>query len=204
VATNVDKFLEPSEIPASSAIPLGAIIPWWPTVAGTPGSPPTPPTGYEYCDGTAVVTGGSPYIGLTKPSLMITPSGGAQQFARGADTVANAIGGASAHVAGGANSHQHGGSTSSVANHSHNVTSHSHTIPADGSHTHVHSNPGGTLFGLAGAQLLQTAGSHSHSGSTGNSAPTTDFQGGHSHTLADNSASSLPAFNELAWIVRVL
>ena len=211
MATNIDKYVEPSEIPASVAVPLGGFMPWWPTVAGTPGAPPTPPTGFEYCDGTAVSTVGSPYFGFAKPSIMVTPSGGTLRMVRGVDTVATAIGGATAHQTNGADTHVHSGSTNSAGNHSHTVNAHGHTFTTASSGSHSHTLPVGSgeiTFnpGMPSGRLATTnsAGTHSHTGTTDNASPGTNFQGNHSHSLSVSSASTIPAVLQVAWIVRVL
>jgi len=211
MATNIDKYVEPSEIPASVAVPLGACIPWWPTVAGTAGSPPAPPSGFEYADGTAVTTPGSPYSGLNKPSMMVTPSGGTIRMMRGVDTVANAIGGANPHITSGSDTHTHSGSTNTTGNHSHIVNSHDHSFSTNTAGSHQHTLPTGTgeitFNPSAPAGRLATtdsAGSHSHSGTTNNDSPGTNSRGNHSHSVSTSGASSVPAVTQMAWIVRVL
>lgn len=200
MATNVDKYVEPSELPASIGIPLGGIIDWWPTAAGSP--QPTPPAGYEYCDGTAVTTVGSLFLGFTKPDLMTTTAGGTQRVVRGADTTV-AYGGPTAFVTGGADTHSHSGPTGGGGAHTHTVNSHTHSVSSDGAHTHATAGGGPKqLFG--GLEELVSAGAHSHTGSTGAVSPGTDATGDHTHTLTTTADNNIPAFQELAKIVRVL
>ena len=65
-------------------------------------------------------------------------------------------------------------------NHAHTVAAHSHSIQADGNHYHTishYSTPGGNDQNYAPIALYTDyAGTHSHGGSTGNTAPGTDSQ----------------------------
>ena len=217
MATNIDKFLEPSEVGAATAVPIGGIIAWMAPTVGAP--EPTPPTGYEYCDGTAISTVGSTMLGFSKPTLMRTVAApaAAQQFVRGADTT-TAYGGATAFIAAGADTHTHTGTTDSTGSHAHNMnshthsTAHNHTISTDGGHVHDEGTLGGTISG-AGSVFTTNDGSHNHSGVTGSASPATSGTpsvantsnaGTHSHSLNVNAGSTLPAYVEIAWIIRVL
>lgn len=209
MATNIDKFVEPSEIPGSVAVPLGGIIGWMnPNPAAMN---PSPPAGFEFCDGTAVTTVGSPYLGQIKPNLMVTSAGGAKGFMRGANVTAAPYGVGTAIVTGGVDSHSHGGSTSSVSDHSHSLQNHTHSISSDGSHFHTLLGPtsGEITFNPATPAGPDTqtnnAGTHSHGGATGTpSNNTSSSAGGHSHSISANSVSHLPVFAEVAQIVRVI
>lgn len=216
MATNIDKFVEPSELGAS-AIPIGVCLPWMSPSLGAP--EPTPPSGFEYCDGTAVTTVGSPILGATKPALMRTVAAPAatQRVLRGANTTA-VYGGATALVTGGGDTHTHTGSTDVQGAHVHNMSSHTHsiahthTISSDGAHVHDAGAGGGTLTG-GGAVFTNSTGSHNHSGVTGAASPATSgvpssantsSDGAHSHAPTINAGSTLPAYIELAWIIRVI
>jgi hypothetical protein len=204
MATNIDKFLEPSEI--SGGIPLGGIIFWQNPNPAAPN--PSPPSGFEFCDGTTVTTAG-PMFGAVKANLMVTSGGGTKGIARGADVTVN-YGTGTALVAGGADTHLHGGGTDSQGNHDHNVSSHNHTISSDGSHQHTLLGPtsGKITFNPATPAgpdtLTNSAGAHTHTGSTGSTGGSTNFNGGHSHNVTTSSSSSLPRFVELAYIIRVV
>lgn len=220
MATNIDKFLEPSELGSGDAVPIGGIIAWMSPSAGAP--EPTPPTGFEYCDGTAVSTVGSTLFGLNKPELMRTVAAPAaqQRFPRGADTTST-YGGATAFVTGGNDVHNHTGGTDSQGSHNHSMQSHTHSmqnhthsITNDGSHTHGRGagpvdgfDP--NLFG----NITASAGTHNHGGNTGTpstantGAPNTSntgSAGSHSHGLTINNSSTTPFFVQLAWIIRVI
>lgn len=218
MATNIDKYVEPSELGASTVVPIGGIIAWMSPSAGAP--EPTPPSGYEYCDGTAISTVGSTMLGLTKPSLMRTVAAPAaqQRFIRGADTSVT-YGGGTAFVNGGNDQHTHTGNTDSQGSHSHSMQSHTHSlnnhthsVSSDGAHTHDTGGAGGNIPG-AGFLFTNSAGSHSHGGATGTpstansgapSTANTDFQGTHSHGLTINNGSTTPYYTQLAWIIRVI
>ena len=207
MATNVDKFVEPAEVPAATAVPIGGVILWQnPDPAA---ADPPPPTGFEYCDGTNVSTGGSPMIGQAKPDLMVTGAGGTKGIVRGAD-VSSSYGDGTALVTGGADTHLHTGGTTSNGSHSHTVNSHTHSISTDGNHDHQLLGPtsGKVTFDPstpAGPDdITDIDGNHSHGGSTGSSAPNTNTQSNHSHSFSSNASSSLPRFVELAFIIRVV
>ena len=187
-------------VASAGTIPIGGIIPWMSPVLGAP--QPTPPTGYEYCDGTAVATMGSPLLGVNKPALMKTVAspGVTQRFIRGGNTNV-AYGGATPLAYSGNDSHSHSGSTDSQGNHSHNVGPHTHTIGVD---SHTHSGTGGAIFNNGFPAGALTTHLHDHGGSTGSSSPTTDFQGNHGHNLNVNSSGNVPSCVELAYIIRVL
>lgn len=195
-----------ASVASAGAIPIGGIIPYMAPTVGAP-QPPAP-SGYEYCDGTAVSTPGSPLFGFAKPSLMKTVAapGVTQRVIRGGNTNV-AYGGATPLVVGGADTHAHTGGTDSQGSHQHNVDPHSHSIANDGSH--AHNIAAGGAWGTGGPftpYALQTdfQGSHSHGGGTGNTAPTTNFNGSHSHNLSINAGSNIPSYVELAYIIRVL
>ena len=206
MATNIDKFLEPSEL-GSGNVPIGGIILWQNPALATLN--PTPPTGFEYCDGTAVTTPG-PMNGQTKANLMITAAGGTRGITRGADVNGAGYGSGTALVTGGADTHGHTGGTDSQGNHSHTVNSHTHTFTTNSTGAHTHTLPVGSgqiTFnpGMPVGRLATTdsQGTHSHTGTTASSAPGTNSAGSHSHGLSINAASSLPRYVELAYIVRV-
>ena len=224
MATNIDKFVEPSEIPGSVAVPVGGVIMWMnPNAAAMD---PSPPAGFEFCDGTAVTTVGSPLLGETKPNLMVTSAGGAKGFARGANVTAAPYGVGTALITGGSDSHNHttnnGGSHNhSMQGHTHSMQNHTHTVPSGGNHTHTTgtanqsgvpatggSYQGGVFFHN---HLISSSGSHSHpntggpstSNTGGPSTSNTDSQGSHNHSVNNNTI--VPVFHtELAFIVRVL
>jgi hypothetical protein len=225
MATNIDKFLEPSEVAAATAVPVGGIIMWMNPSAASMN--PTPPAGFEYCDGTAVSTIGSPMLGITKPSLMITSAGGAKGIARGANVNAAPYGVGTALVQGGADTHNHttnaaGAHTHGMKNHTHLMQSHTHPVASSGAHDHSLTDTANT----AGVPATGTAFQgglfyHNHSVTSTNSAHThvtdgpssnvtaapndntTDASLDHSHSVNNNSV--FPAFHtELAFIVRVL
>lgn len=216
MGTNIDKFVTPAEIPAGN-LPVGACVPWLSPTAGSP--QPTPPTGFEYCDGTAVSTIGSPIIGLNKPSLMKTVAAPSiqQRFVRGADTT-TPYGGATALVTGGNDLHNHTGNTSTDGTHSHTsaahvhgLNNHTHSISNDGAHTHTTGSAGGAITS-GGTVFTNSSGDHNHTAvtgaSAGNTASTTPSDtgssGSHSHTLSVSNGSTQPYFVELAWIIRVI
>lgn len=194
-------------VASAGAIPIGGIIPWMSPTLGAP--QPSPPSGYEYCDGTAVSTVGSPLFGFNKPALMKTVAapGVTQRTIRGGNTNV-AYGGATALVTGGSDTHNHTGNTDTQGSHQHQVDSHSHTIATDGSHRHIAdaANPffGGSFQYTAPGGVTAYAGSHTHGGATGNTTPNTNSGGSHNHLLSINGSSNLPSYVELAYIIRVL
>jgi len=222
MATNVDKFVEPSEIPGSVAVPVGGVIMWMNTAAASMN--PTPPAGFEFCDGTAVVTVGSPLLGEIKPNLMITSAGGAKGVARGADVNTAPYGVGTPLVQGGNDLHNH--TANSVSNHNHGMKNHSHSMQnhthasgGGGNHTHSTSDAvqptggGATYQGgiFAHFHTISSSGSHTHFGSgTPSSASTgspndntSDGAGSHGHSINNNTV--FPVFHtEIAFIVRVL
>jgi len=165
--------------PGIGSVPVGGCIQWRNPAATSVN--PTPPTGYEYCDGTVVTTVGSTMLGATKPDVMVTPSGGNQRFVRGADVTAT-YGEGTALVTGGsdtgaggstgpgsAHSHTLGGHTHSFGGHTHSLNahthvggSHQHTINND-AHTHSGTAPAGTIAG--GVASISTY-NHAHGGLT--------------------------------------
>lgn len=222
MATNVDKFVEPSEIPGSVAVPLGGVIGW---MNPNPAAPnPSPPAGFEFCDGTAVTTPGSPYLGQLKPNLMVTSSGGAKGFMRGADVTAP-YGVGTALILGGSDSHNHttnsaGNHNHGMKNHTHSMQNHTHNTLSDGSHTHTTGTAnqsgvpatGGSYQGgiFYHNHIISSSGGHSHSTggpSTSNTGGpndnTTDNAGSHNHSINNNTILPV-AFTEVAQIVRVL
>jgi len=218
MGTNIDKFVEPSELGSSVGVPIGASVSWLSPSLGAP--EPAPPTGFEYADGLPVTTPGSPIFGLTKPEYMKTVAnpGAQQRFPRGGSTAA-VYGGATPLVTGGNDQHAHTGAALGVSNHNHsmqnhthNMGSHTHTITPDGSHTHTAGLGGGQLFTSPGV-FTNSAGSHQHGGNTGipNTASTqgpntsnTGDSGAHGHTLSINNGITTPFFVETAWIIRVI
>jgi hypothetical protein len=215
MATNIDKFVEPSELPPGSVgVPVGTVLPWWPNVLGTP---PALPVGFEYCDGTAVTTPGSVYLGQTKPNLMVTGGGGAKGFPRGGDATVP-MGPAVPLATGGSDTHSHtttsdgSGHTHQMQSHSHSMQNHSHTISPDGGH--YHNDVAGSDFFNGGGALgrTETVANHSHTGATG--APSTASTGGPSnntttggsvnHGHGVNGVGGPPLHTELAMIVRVI
>lgn len=219
MALNIDKFLEPSEIGAGIAVPLGGCIPWLSPTVGSP--EPTPPIGFEYCDGGLVTTGGSSLLGLAKPALMTTVDnpGASKRFVRGADTTVT-YGGATALVTGGADTHIHTGSMTTTGDHNHQMQNHTHSLQ---NHTHtvniistddinrVVFSPGSTHR----TDALNGDENHQHTvvGNTGvpsvadTGAPSnndTTNTGDHTHVLTVDPEDTTPAFVELAWIIRVL
>lgn len=219
MATNIDKFIEPAELGAGIAIPVGGCFPWMSPVLGSP--EPAPPTGFEYCDGGNVVTAGSSLLGRAKPALMATVAnpGTAKTFVRGGDTTV-AYGGVTSFVSGGSDTHTHTGTNANAGAHDHDMQNHTHAMQ---SHTHsvniVSTNdinrtvfsPGAThrTDGLNGDEnhqhsLIGTTGTPSVSDTGAPSNNTTTSAGDHTHVLTVDSASGLPAFVELAWLIRVL
>jgi hypothetical protein len=68
--------------------------------------------------------------------------------------------------------------------HSHTVTSHTHSISADGAHTHAQT--AGSSFGSATlTRDVASDGSHSHTGATGGATPGTDTQFSGAFAYAD-------------------
>lgn len=230
MATNIDKFVEPGELPAGSGVPLGGIIMWMNPAAASLN--PTPPAGYEYCDGTAVVTGGSPFIGQVKPNLMVTSGGGQLGMPRGADVNSAPYGVGTAIVTGGVDSHVHGGGTSSdgaghthsMQGHTHSMQTHTHNTPSGGSHGHgftgtanqsgVPSTGGSYQGGAFFHNHSVGTGSSSHSHTTNgpsvantgspSSSSTGSGSSNHGHTISSDSQSNVPFFSAVAFIVRVL
>jgi hypothetical protein len=227
MATNIDKFVEPSEIPGSVAVPVGGIIMWMnPTAAAMN---PTPPGGFEYCDGTTVTTPGSPLFGEIKPNLMITSAGGARGVARGADVNAAPYGIGTALITGGNDNHSHsiqssGTHSHSMQSHTHNLANHVHGAPApNGGHDHGFTDTvnqigvpttgptyqGGLFYHNHNTFVGPSAHSHGNSlaaspnVSDGPNTSNTDIQGSHAHTANNNTI--IPVFHtEVAFIVRVL
>ena len=182
------------------SVPLGSILPWWPAAAGQ-----ALPDGYEFCNGQAVSTPGSPYLGMNKPDLMNTP-----RFMRGLPTSAlPSYGGSNSFPTGGADS---------IGNHSHVVLGHTHSTGtlatvSDGSHAHGgvtgpenHLENQATTFGElllnSGSQrdhthVINPDGDHTHAitGSTGNN--------GNANTVGAGAHDNRPAFVGVAYIVRV-
>ena len=206
MATNIDKFVEPLTL-STGQVPIGGVISWMnpnPAVINPP-----PPPGFEYCDGTTVTTVGSPMLGRTKPSMMITPSGGTKCFARGAD-ITVAYGDGVDSVVGGSDSHGHTGTTSSDGAHDHEVLPHAHPISFDGAHKHLRKSPAeggdsGFELGVADIGPTDTKGNHAHGGNTGATPATTDDPGEfHNHVVTTSVDLVLPTFIELASIVRVI
>lgn len=210
-------------------VPLGGILLWQPPTAATAPAVPTLPLGYEYCDGAAVTTPGSPYLpanmpGFLKPNLMITPTGGLRRFPRGADYSVGSHGAANVEPTGGTDTIPNaggltpfngsfGGNTGSTS------INHTHAISSDGAHTHDavtqvgpstpprYASDNGATPNIATA----SAGAHSHSGATG----TMSSNDPHSHTVSGNFSGNIdtthnhggenrPAFLEAAYIMRVL
>jgi hypothetical protein len=215
MGTNIDKFVEPIELPASAGIPIGGIIMWMNPSAASMN--PTLPTGFEYCDGTAVVTGGSTLLGQAKPNLMITSAGGVKGFARGADVNSAPYGIGTAIILGGGETHDHG-NVNDNGSHNHSSPSHQHGVNADNAN-HGHGFTGlnnlpspGVSYPPAGpqnwAENTHTHGTsnanatHSHGGVTAFFSVSTDNNGNHGHST--NAAGHLPTFSELAYIIRVI
>jgi hypothetical protein len=227
MATNVDKFLELSEVPGSVAVPVGGIIMWMNT--GAAAMNPTPPGGFEFCDGTAVVTGGSPLLGEIKPNLMITSAGGTKGVARGADVNAAPYGVGTPLLTGGGDAHDHTMSsetfnhTHQMSSHTHSMQNHTHTGGSGGTHGHGFtgtSNQAGVP--ATGASYQGGAFFHNHSVGSGSSShshgatsgPSTASTAGpsssntgtesanHAHNV--NPSPNIPFFTEVAFIVRVL
>lgn len=225
MATNIDKFVEPTEIPGGSAVPLGGVIGWMNPSAASMN--PTPPPGFEYCDGTAVSTVGSPFFGQTKPNLMVTSAGGTKAFVRGANVNAAPYGVGTAIVQGGSDTHNHtlnnaGTHNHGMKNHTHTMSAHTHSVPSGGMHDHGFTDTANTAGVPATGTPFQggvfyhnhmvtnTNSAHTHTTdipSTPNtSAPndnTTDNSGDHGHSINNNSV--LPVLHaEIAYILRVL
>lgn len=225
MGTNIDKFVEPSEIGASTAVPIGGIVMWMNPNAAAMNPPP--PTGFEYCDGTAVTTLGSPFIGQTKPSLMITSAGGSKGVARGANVNAASYGLGTAIVQGGSDTHNHTVNaaldhTHGMKNHTHQMQNHTHTVASSGLHDHGFTDTANTAGVPATGTTLQggliyhnhavtnTNSAHTHTTDAPNTNVTTapndntsDPGGTHGHTTNNNS--TFPAFHaELAFILRVI
>ena len=181
----------------SGSMPVGGIMPWWPP---TPGA--QPPPGFEYCDGTAVTTPGSAYLGINKPNLM-NPS----RMPRGLSaSLLASHGGASGFPTGGADS---------VGNHSHSMGSHTHGILVDGNHSHqvVGSTSANTQTytgaGVDDFRAIVVTLNHQH-----NFNVTSQSGGAHNHGGATQSAggggtssagahSNLPGFVSFVYVVRV-
>lgn len=170
----------PFAISASGTVPLGTVLTWWPTAPGAP-----VPAGYEYCDGTPVVTEG-PLQGFTKPDLM-----GTQRFVRGVSMSAlGTFGGANAFTTGGTDS----------------VGAHQHSVPGLASHTHrvrgatapnaMLTTPGA---GVDDFRATVVAWEHSHQLDLVSEAAS----GAASDTGSAGAFDNRPAFVELAFIVRV-
>lgn len=206
-------------------IPLGAVIPWWPLQGASI------PSGFEYCDGTAVSTEGSPYFGEFKPALMRTSDapGATQRFMRGADTTVS-FGAPIDLVVGGSDTHTHTGTADTAGDHRHPAGEHVHSIAVEPDHNHgeilgsvdgetsgAQLPPDGTNIGTllvtgvegsenesAHTHFIGLDGSHDHTGLTGTATGSTDTAGDHSHSLSTDSGSSTPAYVELAFIIRVI
>ena len=215
MGTNIDKFVEPGDPELSTGVPIGGIIMWMNPSAASMN--PTPPVGFEYCDGTAVVTGGSTLLGEIKPNLMVTSAGGVNGFARGADVTAAPYGIGTAIILGGSEDHDHG-SVNMDGDHGHSSPPHQHGIPSDNAnHGHGPTGPNtlpspGVSYPPAGIQnwaedththLVNSANAtHEHTGLTGFFILNADNNGDHDHTT--NLAGHLPTFSEVAYIVRVI
>ncbi len=176
----------PFAIASAGTVPIGTVIAWWPPAPGA-----GVPAGYEYCDGTPVVTEG-PLQGLTKPDLMTVP-----RFVRGmAMSELASLGG---------NQHHYGGTDD--AGHRHDVTSLQTSVGGE----HDHGGWTGFEIHREGSQttpgelyLVFANRDHNHSIAPG---------GAHSHTIngvTGNVAESTPSgrdnrpeFISLAYIVRV-
>lgn len=225
MGVNIDKFLEPSEVAAATAVPLGGVIMWMNVAAAAPD--PTAPVGFEFCDGTAVTTVGSPLLGETKPNLMVTSAGGTKGFTRGADVTGAPYGVGTAVITGGSDDHNHvvnsgGDHSHQMGSHTHNMQSHTHSVPSGGSHTHGNTGTANQSGVSGGSTYSGGVFAHNHSTSTGSSShshpntggpsnnttqgPSTDStNSGGSHSHSTNNNADVPVFyTELAFIVRVI
>lgn len=210
------------------AVPLGGIIAWWPSVAND-----NPPENFEFCDGTAVTTEGSPYQGRFKPSIMRTDDapGAPLRFPRGADYT-QPYGGNNPFTNAGSDTHAHGGTALEAGDHEHDAGDHIHGIATEADHNH--GNVLGSADGLTsgaiviGAQAIgdilindvdgpdvtddevfhQHAigldGGHDHTGFTTVGSGSTETAGAHVHIIQTDTVEAVPAHVQLAWIVRVL
>lgn len=179
---------------------------WWPA---TPGAPV--PDGFEFCDGSAVVTPGSPYLGLAKPDLMTSG-----RFVRGlAASELSSYGGGQPFHYGGADQ---------VVGHSHSAGDHRHFLApgggtlrttTDGQHSHGDGRTGpevhdptsfqtfGELYLIHGntdhRHSIPEGGAHSHAV---DGTQTGEVVGSFS-TSSAGSHDNRPSFVSLAYIVRV-
>ncbi len=78
-------------VPGSGGVPVGAIIPWMGLLAGLP-----IPTGFQLCDGSAIVDSESPFNGFNTPPLNGTTDN-TKRFLRGSSNTVGASGGSSQH-----------------------------------------------------------------------------------------------------------
>jgi hypothetical protein len=202
-------------------VPLGGILPYWPPVAVTPGAD-APPENFEWCDGTAVTTPGSPFFGYFKPELMATTDapGANAGMMRGYSQPTGAHGGRFPHVEGGDDTHTHDGTATVSGVHDHEMSNHEHFIFVEPDHNH-----GGVTSGANSSNVgkdfaddapladfdehthtISQDGAHDHGGMTSDmvSNPRTQFDGAHDHPVINSTESSLPRYIEVAYIVRVL
>jgi len=212
------------------SIPVGVCVPWYNLNSTNAGTDPTPPYGWELCDGGTVATVGSPIFGKTKPPLMRTNanSGATTRMPRGKDTVAGAYGGTNSWGTGGSdtNSHTHGPGSLTGGNASDSGHSHSGSTDGESSHSHGGSSLSVTINN-AGVAVSSSAphslGSwtHNHGGSiSGNTGSGSNHNHGgsslsggyHSHSINVNGGATgtpsatenRPAYVDLAWLIRVL
>ena len=184
----------------SLAEPVGSIKSWLRPTAATP-----LPGGWLICDGTTVVDSSSPFNGLALPDLRA-------RFPRGHATLSNANFGADVnYFAGGVI--PSGGSDLVDHSHSHTSSPHGHTVTINAGGTHAHTTtgaiqtssgvlgpPGNISFGNDGIHqthnhTMPVAGSHGHTGSSGNASPSTD--------PALGSDENRPSYDELLLIIKV-
>lgn len=170
----------PFAIAAAGTVPIGTVLSWWPTAPGA-----GVPAGYEYCDGTPVVTDG-PLKGFNKPDLM-----GTQRFLRGISmSNLGSFGGGNAFTTGGTDTTPH----------------HQHSVPGLASHTHKVrgrterntqlANPGA---GVDDFRAIVVLNNHSHEIDL----ETESATGASSSTGLGGTHDNRPAYVEIAFIVRV-
>lgn len=187
-------------------VPLGGVVEWAPLPVATAPAVPTLPANFEYADGTAVSTVGSPYHpanlpGFLKPGRMKTPTGGTQRFSRGADFSVGTHGGASGFATGGADTipndspstNNAGGATpfNASGNTNNENSSHSHSWSnnynfnvggGDGNHGHSPQGGGNQFFAFISAGFnINGDGGHGHGVNVSLSSGTNNESSNHSH-----------------------
>lgn len=171
----------------ASPIPLGGIIMWSGTVNAIP-------TGWKFCDG----NGGIDINGITIPDLR-------NRFIRSAASTFNSQDGLGINETGGSNTHDHGGSTEDTTLTVNQIPSHDHTYQDSYYIENGARNPaitgtidvGSKIYGGSGDSDTDNDTLHYRNNDTDSKG------GGQSHNHDIDSASNVPEYYTLAFIIYV-